>query len=29
MNKIKIPILFSRIIRLQKKHLNDNLKIFN
>lgn len=29
MNKIKIPILFSRINRLQKKHLNDNLKIFN
>lgn len=29
MNKIKIPILISRINRLQKKHLNDSLKPFN
>ena len=29
MNKIKIPILFSRISKLQKKYFNDNLKNFN
>ena len=29
MNKIKIPILFTRISKLQKKYFNDNLKNFN